>query len=53
MEGGSLFVPPVGAHAIPWWRAFEIDEPADIPLAEVLCRTFCEAGQVQPPMGEA
>jgi len=36
----NLFVPPVGAHVIPWWRSFEIDEPQDVQLAEALCRTF-------------
>jgi N-acylneuraminate cytidylyltransferase len=40
MAGAKLFVPPVGTHAIPWWRSFEIDEPQDIKLAEALCSAF-------------
>ena len=39
-SGGNLFVPPVGVVEVPWWRAFEIDEPEDIPVAEALCHTF-------------
>jgi CMP-N-acetylneuraminic acid synthetase len=44
----NLFVPPLGAHVIPAWRAFELDEPADITMAELIRSTFeVQAQQTQ------
>lgn len=40
LREGNLFVPPVGVVTIPWWRAFEIDEPEDLALAEALCSVY-------------
>ena len=40
-ETGNLFAEPVGAVIIPSWRAFEIDEPQDVTMAQVLWEAYC------------
>jgi N-acylneuraminate cytidylyltransferase len=39
-QTGSLFLSPVGTVTIPLWRAFEIDHPDDLPMAEALAEVF-------------
>jgi CMP-N-acetylneuraminic acid synthetase len=37
---GNLFPSPVGAVVVPWWQAFDIDEPEDLRMAEALAQAF-------------
>lgn len=38
----NLFAQPVGVVEIPEWRAFEVDEPDDMKMAEAIHAAFCE-----------
>jgi N-acylneuraminate cytidylyltransferase len=39
-DTGNLFAPPVAAVCVPPWRAFEIDRPEDVKVAEALCQAL-------------
>lgn len=40
VKSSNLFPNPLGIVEIPWWRGFEIDDPEDVEVAELLCERY-------------